>query len=684
MNPLCPRGKIAYNVAVSRPRVIALLLALITLTAYLPVTQFEFTNYDDLDYVTNNPNVQAGLTWAGVTWAFTTGHAGNWHPVTWLSHMADVTLFGMNPGAHHFMGALFHAVNAGLLFILLRRLAGKIWLAAIIAALFAWHPLRVESVAWVAERKDVLSTLFGLLALLAYVKSVTSEKCCVNGQGDTSRLILQSTRHYWLALLFFALSLLCKPMLVTLPCLLLLLDFWPLQRFQVSDFRFQVLIEKIPFFALTAVSCLITFIVQHRGHAVASLDQIPLWFRLENAPVAAVRYLLKIFWPADLAIIYPLVRIPLLEFVSALTVLLLVSLLAWRWRNVRPYFFIGWLWFLGTLVPVIGLVQVGSAAMADRYTYFPSIGIFIMLVFSAAELAGKFSRLKIISPVLAALTLTACLSLTETQLPNWRNSETLFRHALDVTQNNDVAHVDLGTALEQQGRIAEAFVEYREAARINSDRPQIQFNLGIMLNRLGRHAESLAAYRAAIRLEPANAPAHSAAGGELVSLGRFSDALQEFSEAQRLDPNYAAPHLETAKLFFQQGRDDEAVAELRAALRAEKDSVLALAAVAHYLAAHENSAVRDGRNALALALKANELSGHNRPEVFDVLGMALAENGDYTNAATCAQNAFELARVAKMKNVEPIGRRLELYKNHQPWRESFRATNAPAAGTAAD
>jgi tetratricopeptide (TPR) repeat protein len=269
-------------------------------------------------------------------------------------------------------------------------------------------------------------------------------------------------------------------------------------------------------------------------------------------------------------------------------------------------------------------------------------------------------------------------------LPYWRNSETLFRHALAVTQNNDVAHVDLGTALEQQGRTAEALTEYREAARINPDRPQIQFNLGIMLNQLGRHAESLAAYRAAIRLEPANAPAHSAAGGELVALGNFSEALKEFSIAQQLDPNYAAPHLETAKLFFQQGRDAEAVAELRAALRAEKDSVLALTAAAHYLAANENAAARDGRSALMLALKANELSGRNRPEVFDILGMALAENGDYTNAMTCAQNALELARVAKMKNAEPIVRRLELYKNHQPWRESFRATNAPAAATVAD
>jgi tetratricopeptide (TPR) repeat protein/uncharacterized membrane protein len=665
---------------VSRPRVIALLLAFLTLAAYLPTTQFEFINYDDNEYLTANPIVQSGLTWAGVQWAFTTGHASNWHPVTWLSHMADVTLFGMNPGAHHFVSALFHAANAALLFALLWRLFGKLWSCALIAALFAWHPLRVESVAWAAERKDVLSTFFGLLALLAYVKSVRSDECCVNGSGDASRITRHASRHYWLAFLFLALGLMAKPMLVTLPCVMLLLDFWPLVRIQNEKLKIKNLLplftEKIPFFALVATSCGLTFVVQHRGQAVATLDQIPLWFRLENAPVATVRYLLKIFCPTDLAIIYPIATVPLREFLAATAMLLLVSGLAWRGRKVRPYFLMGWLWFLGTLMPVIGLVQVGSAALADRYTYFPCIGIFIALIFGALELVEKFPRLKIIFPALAVVILAACLSRTETQLAYWRNSETLFRHAVAVTQNNDLAHINLGAALDAQGRADEAFAEYRAAAAANPERTQVHFNLGLAHRRHNRHAEALAEFREAARLDPSAANARSAAGSELIELGKPDAALAELATAIRLNPHYAVPHLETARLFFQQGRDAEAVEKLRAALRAEADNFEILNAAAHYLAANENTAARDGRNALVLALKANELTGHQHPAVFDILGMALAETGDYTNAVTCAQNALELARAAKYQNVEPIARRLELYKNHQPWRENFRITNA--------
>ena len=658
----------------SRPRIIALLLALATFTVYLPATRFEFTNYDDNDYVTANPNVQAGLTWAGVKWAFTTGHAGNWHPVTWLSHMTDVTLFGMNPGAHHFVNVLFHAANAALLFVLLFRLTKKLWPCALIAALFAWHPLRVESVAWVAERKDVLSTFFALLTLLSYAKAVMSDECSVKGGRPHASLL---TRHYFLALFFFALGLMAKPMLVTLPCVLLLLDFWPLQRFPLSAFRFPLLLEKLPFFALAVASCVITFIVQHSGQAVATLEQIPISYRLENAPVAAARYLLKMFCPVNLAVIYPLNRIATSEFIFAAVALLLISLLAWRGRNVRPYFLMGWLWFLGTLVPVIGIVQVGSASMADRYTYFPGIGILIAVVFALAAAVEKNSFLKLISPSLAALVLVTSVSLTEMQLQHWRNSEALFRHAAAVTWNNDVAHIDLGTALEVQGRTDEALAEYRAAARINPDRTQVHFNLGLICRKLERHAEALAEFREAARLEPAAANARSAAGGELAALGKYDEALKELAAATQLDPHYAIPHLETAKVFFAQGRDAEAVDELRAALRCEPNNFEILSATAHYLAANENADARDGRNAIVLALKANELSGRNQPGVFDILGMALAESGDFTNAVTCAQNALDLANLAKMKKLEPLQRRVELYKQNQPWRESFRATNAP-------
>ena len=650
------------------------MLALVTLAVYLPVTRDGFLNYDDDDYVTNNRVVENGLTWSGVKWAFTTWHASNWHPLTWLSHMADCQCFGLNSGAHHFVNVLFHAANAVLLFALLLRLTDKIWPAALIAALFAWHPLHVESVAWISERKDVLSTFFALLALLAYARY--AQKNC--------------RRSFWLALFFFALGLMAKPMLVTLPFVFLLLDFWPLKRvggcklqvasceapnLQPSTFNLQ-LIEKGPFFLLTAISCAVTFLAQ-RGEAVVSLANVSLRYRLENAPVAVVRYLLKIFWPADLAIIYPLPeKISALTVAAAAAVLIFISAAVWLARKRGPYLLIGWLWF-GTLVPVIGLVQVGGAALADRYTYLPAIGIFIAVVFGLGDLRERFQIPKPAVAATAILILAGCIFATENQLRFWRDSETLFRHALAVTQDNDIAHVDLGVALDQQGRTAEALEEYRAAAKIAPRRYQIHNNIGNLLDKLSRPTEALAEYREAVRLKPDLAFLHNSLGSELATLGQVDEALREFSKAARLDPKYPWPHIETAKVFFQQGRDTEAVEELRAALRADPDNFQILATVAHYLAANENAAARDGKAALALASKANLLTGGSQPFVFDALGMACAETGDFTNAQTCAQDALDLATAAQMKNLEPLRQRLELYKNHQPWRESFLATNVP-------
>ena len=670
-------GKSLTTNAMSRPRLITLLLALTTLVVFLPAGGFNFVNYDDNDYITENAFVKHGLTWPDIKWAFTAFHASNWHPLTWLSHMADCTLFGLNPGAHHFVNVFFHAANVALLFLLLLRLTEKIWPAALVAALFAWHPLHVESVAWIAERKDVLSTFFALLALLSYTRhaqAVTSD-----GQNPSP-----ATRHpslyFWLALIFFALGLLAKPMLVTLPFVLLLLDYWPLQRFSFSSFRFSLWSEKIPFFLLTALSCVVTFLAQRQGEAVVSLAKVSLHYRLENAPVAVVNYILNFFWPANLCAIYPMPdKIPALPVALSVAVLILLSAAAWHWRKSKPYFLVGWLWFLGTLVPVIGLVQVGGQAMADRYTYIPSIGFFIALVFLANDFAARIQTPKIVAAGIAAVILTGCILAMESQLCFWRDGETLFRRAIAVTRDNDIALVNLGVALDVQGRFDEALVVYRQAEKIASGRYQLHNNLGNILGILGRHAESLAEYREAIRLRPASPVLHNAAGGELTALGQFSEALNEFAEAGRLNPDYAPPHVGTAKVLFKQGRDAEAVDELRAALRCEPNSFPILATTAHYLAANENAAARDGQAALTLAAKANILAGGNQPMVFDVLGMACAETDDFTNAQACAQNALDLATAAQMKNLEPLQKRLELYKNRQPWRESFRATNAPAS-----
>jgi Flp pilus assembly protein TadD len=484
----------------------------------------------------------------------------------------------------------------------------------------------------------------------------------------------KSRRSFWFALVFFALGLLAKPMLVTLPCVMLLLDFWPLQRFSLATFRLSLLSEKTPFFLLTAASCGVTFLAQRAGHAVVPLAMYPLHSRLENVPVAVARYLSKMLWPADLAVVYPPEKFPAAIWGSALAGLLLISILVWRARDRHRCWLVGWLWFLGTLVPVIGLVQVGGTILADRYTYIPAVGIFIAVVFGGYELP----RIQRFFPAVAVVLLAGCVLLTEKQLGYWRDSETLFRHTIAITQNNEAAHLNLGSVLDSQGRFGDALDEYHEALRINPNHNLTHFPIGRVLEKMHQPAAALDEYRQCLRLDPDIPAVHNAVGSVLAAQGKYDDAAREFAEAVRLDPHFAIPHIEQAKLFFQQGRDAQAVTELWAAARAEPYDYTTLSIVAHYLAANENAAGRDGANALVLALKADELSDHRQPEISDILGMAFAETGDFTNAMICAQNALEFAPAPQLKDTEPIQRRLALYRNHQPWRESFGATNAPA------
>jgi protein O-mannosyl-transferase len=662
-----------------------LLLALITLLVYLPAARDGFVNYDDQDYVTENSVVQKGLTWTGIKWAFTTSHASNWHPLTWLSHMADCELFGLNPGAHHLISVLFHTANAVLLLLLLFRLTGALWPSAFVAALFAWHPLHVESVAWISERKDVLSMFFALLTLLAYVKAVTSDRCQVTRTNPAlSRFTFHVSRFYWLALFFFVFGLMSKPMLVTLPFVMLLLDYWPLHRLSPGNGQpataLRLVLEKWPFFLLAAASCAVTFLVQSQrsGDAVASLELIPLHYRFCNALTSYGLYLLKMAWPVGLAVFYPLpdrLTWLLMTATASAVVLVIISCFVWRAGRAHAYLPVGWLWFLGTLVPVIGLVQVGSAALADRYTYIPSIGVFIAVTFGIGGLADRFQFPKKAIAAAAALILAICLILTENQLRCWHDSETLFAHALAVTKNNHVAHVNLGVALEQKGELNEALAEYRAAEQLAPELYHIHNNLGNLLDNLGHPNEALIEYRWAVLLSPGRPSLHNGAGMILAELGRFDEALRQFKEAARLDPAYPWAYLEIGKLRLKQGRDAEAIDEFRAALRIDPDNFQILAYTAHVLAADENPQIRDGRTALVLAIKAKLLTGETQPYVLDALGMACAETGDFTNALEEAQRALDLATAAKMKKLEPLQQRLELYKNHQPWRESFLATN---------
>ena len=447
---------------------LALLLALATIALYWPATRCDFITLDDPDFVTANLHVQGGLSWEGVKWAFcNTEQATYWAPLMWLSHELACQLFGLNPWGHHLINVLLHAANTALVFLLFQRLTRATWRSLLLAALFGWHPLRVESVAWVTERKDVLSTFFGLLCLMAYVCYVGESKV----QSPKSKVQSPKSKgFYFLALLFFALGLMSKAMLVTWPFVMLLLDYWPLQRFKVQGSGFSVrslVVEKIPFFALAAAASVVTFVVQKKGGAIAAIESLPLGARAGNALVSYCRYLGKTFWPADMAVLYPHPgHWPLAEVLLAGLFLAGISALVFMQRRRQPFMLMGWLWFVGTLVPVIQLVQAGLVAMADRFTYVPSVGLLVLIIWSGYELTRGWRHHVMLLSLAGAAAVVLCMALTRQQLGYWRDSETLFRHALKVTQNNYFAHYNLGDALFSQGQTDEAISQFREAIRL--------------------------------------------------------------------------------------------------------------------------------------------------------------------------------------------------------------------------
>ena len=526
---------------------IAGVVALATVVVFVPVLRHGFVNYDDPEYVTENVHVRAGLSWAGVPWAFTAPHAANWHPLTWLSHMLDAQLFGLAPAGHHATSVLLHATSAALLFEVLAGMTGTPWRSAFVAAVFALHPLRVESVAWVSERKDVLAGLFWMLALAAYARYARR-----HGAAD-----------YVLVVAAFVLGLLAKPMVVTLPVVLLLLDVWPLRR----PWSIALVWEKLPLVLLAAAASALTVVAQRGAGAMASLESLPLAARMAEAVVAYGVYLEKTFWPARLAVFYPHRPLPIAEVAASCVVLLVVSAVASRERRRHPWLLMGWLWYLVTLLPVIGLVKVGEQAMADRFTYLPQIGVLIMVTWTAAEMVG--SRAVLGATAVAAV--AGCVALTTRQLEVWRDSVSLFAHATAVTRDNYVAEGNLGAALLYQGRRADAVVHLRHAATINPGYAKVRVSLGKALAAGGDPVGALHEYAEAIRLDPKTPAAHYNLGLLLAEQGRLDDATAEYREALRLDPEYAKAHHNLGAALAAQGRFDEAVAEYRHALALAPD-----------------------------------------------------------------------------------------------------------------
>ncbi|WP_051408851.1 tetratricopeptide repeat protein [Syntrophorhabdus aromaticivorans] len=518
--------------------VISLLLVFMTVLAFWQVARSEFINFDDNVYVTENSHVLQGITRGSITWAFTTGHASNWHPLTWISHMVDVQVFGLRPTWHHLMNLLFHIANTVLLFFVLHRMTKALWQSAFVAALFALHPLHVESVAWVAERKDVLSTFFFMLTIGAYSLYVEE----------------RNFRRYALLLLFFAFGLLSKPMLVTLPFVLLLLDYWPLGRLernpagedpaQTPIFRWAtvrpLLVEKIPLFALAAFSCVVTYFVQHHGGMMRGMEILSLGTRLANALVSYAAYMGKMLWPVNLAVLYPHpVWWPAWKVIAGAVVFLSLTALAVKTGRRRPYLPVGWLWYVGTLIPVIGIVQVGSQAMADRYTYIPLIGLFIIAAWGIPGLLVRLPRRREILVALSALCLICLFFLTWKQVSYWRSSITLYNHTLAITKRNGAIYMNRGTAYLVLGDYRAAIEDLGRAIEIDPKFAPAYLNRSTAYGVMGDHARAVADLNKALEINPQYALAYRNRGITYEIMGDYARAMADFTKAARLDPRYA-------------------------------------------------------------------------------------------------------------------------------------------------
>jgi|ERR1044071_2693818 tetratricopeptide (TPR) repeat protein len=601
-------------------RRLALLLMLLVVGTFCACVVNGFVNYDDPPYVTENPLVQSGLNARSISWAFSTFEQGNWHPLTWLSHCLDCQVFGLRAWGHHLINVIIHASTTLLLFIFLIRTTGALWRSFFTSAIFGLHPLRVESVAWVAERKDVLSVLFCMLTLCMYVRF----------KSDRSK------KYYLLALVCFALGLISKPMLVTLPCLLLLLDYWPLYRFDHEKLKMLAL-EKLPFFLLSAMSSALTFIAQQSAGAVVTETNLGLASRFSNAVVSYCSYIGKLLIPVKLAVFYPLpVHRHMLSVVGAAIVFLTISTWAFAGRRRLPYFYVGWFWFVGTLVPVIGLVQVGAQSMADRYSYLPSIGLLLVLVWGISEIAKHFRLGTRVLAAAGAGSAIACVLLTVSQIQYWKNSGTLFRHALAVTGENCVAWTNLGSYTLDQGAIEEAVGQLEHALQLCPSFSQPHFLLGTALYMKGLHAAGIGHIQHAIQLEPRNAPARFNLAAILEQQGRFDEAVIQFQQVLKLKPTYAEAYDGLGFALQQRGNTQGAVRQFEKAMTLKPKDGKAYQGLGEAMLAENkiDEALRYLRE--ASLLKPND------PEIHKALGLALSRKGLRDEAVAELSQALRL------------------------------------------
>ncbi len=518
------------------------LLSLVIFT-FFPALNNDFILIDDPLYLTANAHVQSGLTWDGVRWAISATQAGNWHPLTWLSLMSDCQWFGLKPWGAHFTNMLLHTANTVLVFLVLEEMTGAIWRSFFVAAMFGLHPLHVESVAWVAERKDVLSTLFWLLTLLAYGRYAKQRQRRQNHAADASHnypfFRFRGVIYFWFALFFFALGLMSKPMLVTLPFVLLLLDYWPLDRIRAKGCLYLA-VEKAPFFVLSVAIAIVTIMAQKESGTVRTMANFPMTIRVENALVSYCRYLGKLFWPTNLPFFYPYPdHWPAVAVLGAALLLSGLFALAWMTRHNHPYVLVGWCWFVVTLVPVIGLMQVGFQSIANRYTYVPYIGLFLSLAWGAQALTSHWRHQRPVLFILTAAAILICIPITRRQIGYWKNSEILFQYASVIIDKNWEAHARLGTVFSKEGRLNESIQQYREALQLKPEYADAHYNLGNALCRKGLWDEAIIQYREDLRLSPDDFGGYNNLGVALFQKGFPDEAITQFQEALRLKPDYA-------------------------------------------------------------------------------------------------------------------------------------------------
>jgi tetratricopeptide (TPR) repeat protein len=683
---------------------VCVFLIAITWLVFGQTLSHEFVNFDDHVYVYENPVITGGLTLPGIIWAFTHTHARNWHPLTTISHMLDCQLFGLNAGGHHFTNVFLHTIAVVLLFLVLRQMmggpsrTGSVWPSAFVAALFAVHPLHVESVAWISERKDVLSGVFFMLTLAAYARYAR--------QPSAARYIMMT--------ILFALGLMSKPMLVTMPFVLLLLDFWPLgrgrgmkgrgqradrrgqraegrgERLEVRHEKSEVsgqwsvvsglVVEKIPLLALSAASCLATLLVQRQ--AAGSIDQLPFAWRVNNAIVTCVAYLWQMLWPVKLAVFYPHPdnRLLLWQIFLALALLIAITVAVIALRQKRPYLITGWLWYLGMLVPVIGLVQVGEQARADRYTYLPQVGLFLALTWAVVDLSASWRRRREILGVAAALAITALSWRAWIQASYWKNSETLWTHTLAVTSDNDVAHNNLGFIFLRRDELDEAISHFQTALNIRANNPQTHYNLGSALvhNNLGNALvrkklvdEAITHYEKAVELRPDYADGHYNLGSALLQEGRIDEAIAHWQKTLSIQPNDAEAHTTLGDALLRKGEIGQAIAQYQAALEFSPHSILTLNNLAWALSTCPDASLRNGAKAIELAQKADQLAGGQNPIFIRTLAAAYAENGRFTDAIETAQRALQLATAQdNFALASKLEKDLDLYRTNSPLRHS--------------